>query len=91
MAEDALRDLLAAGASATEAAAAEPTSGCDSASHRAATGHDPAGDAAVSPAALRPADGGWWTLGGGRLPAMVWPLPALPPPETFVLLLDAEA
>lgn len=39
----------------------------------------------------RPEQGGWWTLGGGRLPAMVWAFPALPPPEAFVLLLETEA
>jgi len=35
----------------------------------------------------RPA-AGWWTLGGGRLPAMVWEIGALPAPEEFTMLLD---
>lgn len=60
---------------------------------------DPAADAAfvaeegdpLPPPPERPEHGGWWTLGGGRLPAMVWAFPALPPPEAFVLLLETEA
>jgi type VI secretion system protein ImpM len=38
----------------------------------------------------RPA-AGWWTLGGGRLPAMVWEIAALPAPEEFAMLLDAPS
>ncbi len=34
---------------------------------------------------------GWWTLGGARLPAMVWEIAALPTPEEFAMLLDAPA
>jgi type VI secretion system protein ImpM len=40
--------------------------------------------------AERPAFG-WWTLGGGRLPAMVWELAALPPPGEFAMLLDVPS
>ena len=38
----------------------------------------------------RPAHG-WWTLGGGRLPAMVWETTTLPAPEEFAMLLDVPA
>lgn len=51
---------------------------------------DTAGHTSVPPPE-RPEQGGWWTLGGGRLPAMVWAFPALPPPDAFVLLLETEA
>ncbi len=41
-------------------------------------------------APVRPPDGGWWTLGGTRLAPMVWPLPELPPAESFILLLHHQ-
>jgi type VI secretion system protein ImpM len=46
------------------------------------------------PAAEAPApppDGGWWTHGGGRLPAATRPLPALPPASDFASFLGADA
>jgi type VI secretion system protein ImpM len=53
---------------------------------------EPAGDDTVGDdgPAERPAFG-WWTLGGGRLPAMVWELAALPAPGEFAMLLDVPA
>ncbi len=39
---------------------------------------------------VRPPEGGWWTLGGTRLSPMVWPLPELPPAESFILLLHNQ-
>jgi type VI secretion system protein ImpM len=57
----------------------------------AAEPEPPAAAAAPVPPPERPSEGGWWTLGGVRLPAMVWALPALPPPEAFVFLLETEA
>ena len=38
-----------------------------------------------------PPDGGWWTHGGGRLPASTRPLPALPPASDFASFLGADA
>lgn len=46
------------------------------------------GSSAVPPA---PEGGGWWTSGGGRVPPMVWALSALPSPDDFAYLLEAEA
>ncbi|MES2711156.1 MAG: type VI secretion system-associated protein TagF [Pseudomonadota bacterium] len=43
-----------------------------------------------SHAPVRPPEGGWWTLGGARLAPMVWPLPDLPPAESFILLLHNQ-
>jgi type VI secretion system protein ImpM len=53
---------------------------------------EPAGDdtAGGDGPAERPTFG-WWTLGGGRLPAMVWELAALPAPGEFAMLLDVPA
>lgn len=71
-----------------------PVSDRDQASVSAGPEEPPAADAAAHipvPPPERPEQGGWWTLGGGRLPAMVWAFPALPPPEAFVLLLETEA
>jgi type VI secretion system protein ImpM len=71
-----------------------PTSDRGQASVSAGPEGPPAADAAAHtpvPPPERPEQGGWWTLGGGRLPAMVWAFPALPPPEAFVLLLETEA
>ncbi len=34
---------------------------------------------------------GWWTAGTAEAPGMVWPLPALPPAETFLHLLEPAA
>jgi type VI secretion system protein ImpM len=55
---------------------------------------DPAAEAGGSGGAAgfpgRPAVG-WWTLGGGRLPAMVWEIATLPAPEEFAMLLDAPS
>lgn len=58
---------------------------------------DPAADARPAPSAHpvaappAPEGGGWWTSGGGRVPPMVWALSALPSPEDFAYLLEAEA
>jgi type VI secretion system protein ImpM len=38
-----------------------------------------------------PEGGGWWTRGGAHVPALVWPLPALPDPADFAYLLEAAA
>jgi type VI secretion system protein ImpM len=49
---------------------------------------------AVPPAAEPPAappGGGWWTAGAARLPPTAWALPALPPAEAFIRLLEADA
>jgi len=43
-----------------------------------------------APAPPRPEHGGWWTRGGARQAPMVWPLPELPPAESFVLLLHNQ-
>lgn len=77
-----------------DAADPAPLSDRDQASASAGPEGPPAADAAAHapvPPPERPEQGGWWTLGGGRLPAMVWAFPALPPPEAFVLLLETEA
>lgn len=50
----------------------------------------PGAGAPPMPAPVRPPEGGWWTLGGTRLSPMVWPLPALPPAESFILLLHNQ-
>lgn len=34
---------------------------------------------------------GWWTADGAEAPGLVWPLPALPSPAEFVLLLERVA
>ena len=47
-------------------------------------------DAPALHAPVRPPEGGWWTLGGTRLSPMVWPLPDLPPAESFILLLHNQ-
>lgn len=47
-------------------------------------------DAPTLHAPVRPPEGGWWTLGGTRLAPMVWPLPELPPAESFILLLQNQ-
>lgn len=65
--------------------AASTRAGGDEALAAEAASHGPV------PPPERPEQGGWWTLGGGRLPAMVWAFPALPPPEAFVHLLETEA
>ncbi|MBR0645949.1 type VI secretion system-associated protein TagF [Plastoroseomonas hellenica] len=75
-------------------AEAAPMPDPDAASTPAGPEEPPAADAMAHtpvPPPERPDQGGWWTLGGGRLPAMVWAFPALPPPEAFVLLLETEA
>ncbi|HYZ34060.1 MAG TPA: type VI secretion system-associated protein TagF [Crenalkalicoccus sp.] len=38
-----------------------------------------------------PPEPGWWTAGTEAAPGLVWPLPALPPAEDFVLLLEPAA
>lgn len=81
-------------AASLAAADPEPVSEQDQASVPAGSAEPPAADAVAHtpvPPPERPEHGGWWTLGGGRLPAMVWAFPALPPPEAFVLLLETEA
>jgi type VI secretion system protein ImpM len=47
------------------------------------------GTAVAAPPA--PEGGGWWTRGAAHVPPMVWALPALPAPEEFAYLLEAEA
>ena len=58
------------------------------------TGAAPPGEAPLDTptphAPVRPPEGGWWTLGGTRLSPMVWPLPELPPAESFILLLHNQ-
>lgn len=40
-------------------------------------------------ALAEPPEPGWWTAGvAGHSPAMMWALPGLPPPESFLLLVD---
>lgn len=51
----------------------------------------PAQMAPAVPAPPAPEGGGWWTRGAAHVPPMVWPLAALPRPEDFVYLLEAEA
>ena len=46
------------------------------------------------PDAVDPAEApapGWWTAGAEAAPGLVWPLPALPAAEEFILLLEAPA
>lgn len=47
-----------------------------------------AGEGAEAPGFPERPAVGWWTLGGARLPAMVWETTALPAPEEFAMLLD---
>jgi type VI secretion system protein ImpM len=41
------------------------------------------------PDLAEPPEPGWWTAGSAEAPGLVWPLPALPEPEEFLLLLEA--
>jgi len=47
-----------------------------------------------APPAANPAEApepGWWTAGDADRPGLVWALPALPPPDQFLLLLEPGA
>lgn len=82
-------------------AAASDTAGADAAGADAA-GQDPGPHQDPSPPALDAAmmavggaadraNPGWWTAASADgAPGLVWALPALPPPEDFVLLLETE-
>jgi type VI secretion system protein ImpM len=43
----------------------------------------------VTDPALAPPPG-WWTAASATRPGLIWPLPALPAPEEFALLLESE-
>lgn len=69
------------------AAAADATDAAAPPEHPAAAEALP--DDPLPPVA--PQGGGWWTGGAAGLPPTAWPLPALPPAQEFIRLLDADA
>ncbi|MBR0655416.1 type VI secretion system-associated protein TagF [Plastoroseomonas arctica] len=79
---------MVASVAAAQIAAAQPF---PDAAPPAVAAHDVAtNDAPPHAPLIRPEHGGWWTLGGAHLSPMVWPLPELPPAESFILLLHNQ-